>query len=232
MENVIFDGPLRNRARPSLGQIFAGLLLAMMLTGCLSIPQEAPELSAEIGKQIVEARSSHLALLDQYMNEKRDRIDEFIAREWIPAFAVKVFKKPTVKKEWDRIVRSNDKEERLVFITGLGSLLQNKINAKRLELMAPIEEVEHLLVAHLNMHYDQMLAANSTLTAYLDSSWSVKERQHRVLKFMNVDGKLTEYMGKADEVVSKIVASKDAYDENKGKIQKIIDKIRSSLGGK
>ena len=75
-----------------------GFLLMLALSGCVSIPQETSQLSAEIGKQIIEARSSHLALLDRYMNAKRDRIDEFIAREWIPAFAEKVFEKPTVKK--------------------------------------------------------------------------------------------------------------------------------------
>ena len=67
--------------------IISGFLIMTAFSGCVSIPQEAPILSAELGKQIVEARSSHLALLDQYMNEKRDLIDEFVAREWIPTFA-------------------------------------------------------------------------------------------------------------------------------------------------
>lgn len=204
----------------------SGFLLMITLSGCTSIPQEAPQLSAVIGKQIIEARTSHLTLLGQYMNAKRDRIDEFITREWIPTFTDNVFKQPTVKKEWNRIVRSNDKQERLVFITGLSSLLQNNINAKRLELMHPIDEVEHLLVARLNEHYDQMLAANSTLTAFLDSSRSVKERQQSVLGALKIDGKLSNYMNKANEIVGKIVSGKDAYDKNKDKIQVILDKLK------
>ncbi|GAV19378.1 hypothetical protein MMIC_P0312 [Mariprofundus micogutta] len=207
------------------------LVIGFILAGCVSVPAQSPELSAEIGKQIVESKSAHVALLGQYMNEKRDRIDEFIAREWIPAFATNVFKQPAVEKEWGRIVHSNNKPERLEFITGLGSMLQNKINAKRLELMAPIDELEQLLRVSLNEHYDQMIAANATLTTYLDSAVTVKERQHRVLKFMKVDGKLTQYMSKADEIVGKIVSGRDAFEKNRGKIQGIIDQVRNAVGG-
>jgi len=172
-----------------------------------------------------------MALLDQYMNEKRARIDEFIARVWIPVFAEKVFNKPVTKAAWDQIVRSSDEAQRLEFIVHMGASLQRKINAKRLEMMDPVDQMQQLLVSHLNKHYDQILAANSTLTAYLDSAVSVKERQHRILKFMKVDGKLTEYMGKADEIVGKIVSGKDAFENNRDKIQNIIDKVRSSIGG-
>lgn len=96
--------------------VASGFLLMIIFTGFISILQEAPQLSAVIGKKIVEAGTSHLTLLTQYMNAKRDRIDEFITREWIPTFTDNVFKQPIVKKEWNRIVRSNDKQERLVFI--------------------------------------------------------------------------------------------------------------------
>lgn len=216
---------------PGHRRFYGVLLLGFLLTGCVSLPQEVPELSAEIGKRIIESRTSHLTLVHRYLQEKRDRIDEFIAREWIPAFAENVFRKPTIAREWDRIVHNDDKTARLEFITGLGTLLQNKINAKRLELMAPIDEVENLLVAHLNEHYDQMLAANSTLTAFLTSARSVKERQRRVLGVLEIDGKLSAYMGKADEIVGKIVAGKNAYESNKDKINGILDELRQSLGG-
>jgi len=207
------------------------MLAAVAMAGCVSLPPETPQLSAEIGKQIIESRTSHLALLGQYMNEKRDRIDEFIAREWIPEFASQAFTRPAVKEAWDHIVSSNNKTERLEFIVGMGSRLQQRINAKRQELIAPINELEQSLTARLNEHYDQMLAANSTLTAFLDSASAVKEREHRVLSSMKIDGKLTEYMGKADEIVGKIVSGKGAYEANKDKIQGILDQVKKRLGG-
>jgi len=213
-------------------KLFQGLLfvLALVFSGCISLPKEAPELSAEIGGQIITSRASHLALLGQYMHEKHDRIDAFIAREWIPEFARAVFASPTVKSEWERIVSNNDKPARLEFIVGLGSRLQQKINAKRLELMQPIDQLEQMLTALLNEHYDQMLAANATLTAYLDSASSVKVRQHRVLTVLKVDGKLAGYMAKADDIVGKIVAGKDAYQANREKIEDILDKLKQGLG--
>jgi hypothetical protein len=165
------------------------------------------------------------------MNEKRDRIDEFIATVWIPAFANTVLNKPAIKDAWDKVARSRDKQERFEFIVGLGPRLQHRINEKRLQLIEPVDQMEQLLAAHLSRHYDQMLAANATLTAYLDSVVSVKERQHRILKFMKVDGKLAAYMGKADEIVARIVSGKDAFEKNREKIQAIVDKVREALGG-
>lgn len=203
-----------------------GLLLAIVLAGCVSMPKEAVDLSSEIGTRIVESRTAHLALVRQYIAERRDRIDEFIFREWLPEFAQQVFKQEAVARYWEQIVQSDDKAERLEFITGLGVRLQKKINTKRQELMQPINEVEQLLLARINNHYDEMLFANTTLTAFLDSASKVKERQQKALKMLHVEDKLSKFMASADQVVGKIVAGRDAFEENKESIRKIIDSLR------
>ena len=202
------------------------LLFIISLSGCTSLPQEAPLLSEEIGLQITSTKSSHLALLNEYFKIKRARIDDFVTQTWIPQFAKNTFKKPKVNKQWNKIVSSNNKNQRLLFITGLGTLLQKKINAKRIELMAPINELEELLVAQLDEHYDNMLTANSTLTVYLKSSSSIKELQNKALKKLKLDGKLTSHFDKADKIVEHIVSGKDSYLKNKDKIDKVLNKLK------
>jgi hypothetical protein len=194
--------------------------------GCVSIPRETVQLSSELGMLISESRSAHLALVRQYMSEKRDRIDEFMFREWIPEFARQVFKQENIEKEWERIVGSNDRVERLEFVTGLGVRLQQKINSKRQEVMKPVNELELLLVARINDHYDEMLAANSSLTVFLESASKVKASEKDIMKKLHIDDKLSRMISSADKVVAKIIEGRDAYEKNRDKIEKIIDELR------
>ncbi|MBW1676081.1 MAG: hypothetical protein JRJ79_05635 [Deltaproteobacteria bacterium] len=207
--------------------IMTCLLLGMFVGGCVSIPREAVQVSAEIGTRVVESREAHVALVRQYMKEKRARINEFIAKEWIPEYAKQVFRKEAVVREWNRIVGTNDSAERLEFIIGLSERLQQRINAKRDELLAPVDELERLMVQRTNKHYDELIAASATLTTLLDSAAGVKERQQRVLAFMDADEKFSRYMTWADDLVGKIVSGKDAFEKNREKIEKIINRLQN-----
>lgn len=202
------------------------LLFVFAISSCTSLPQETPLLSEEIGEQMLDAKSSHLALLNQYFIVKRDQIDIFIDQVWIPEFAENIFKKTKINKGWNSIVNNNDKQKRLIFITRLGTLIQKKINAKRIELMKPIDELEYLLTKKIINHYDSLLAANSTLTVYLKSATAVKELQNRALKKLKLDKNLAVHIDKADEVVEKIIAGKGSYIKNKDKIDKILNKLK------
>jgi len=205
--------------------IMTGLFLSMVLSGCASMPHESVQLSAEIGTRIVESREAHLALIRQYMAEKRARVNDFIAKEWIPEYARQVFQQESVIKEWNRVARTDDSSERLEFITGLSERLQQRINDRREKLLAPIDRLERLMLQRIGNHYDELIAANATLTTFLDSSVKLKERQQKALAFTQADERLTKYMELADELVETIIAVKDGYEVNKERIDKIIESL-------
>ena len=207
-----------------------GFLLSVFIavSGCVSLPREAVRLSAELGTGVSESRTAHLSLARKYMAEKRERIDEFMFKEWIPEFARQVFKQDTVRKEWERIAASGDPVERLEFITGLGVMLQQEINMKRSEIIKPVDEMERLLLDRINLHYDEMLAANATITAFLDSATSVRERQQETLKIFHAEDKLSGLTAAADDIVDKIIEGRDAYEKNKDKIMELLDKARNN----
>lgn len=202
------------------------LFLAFFLSGCTSLPQEASQLSAALGQQISDAKSSHLNLLHLYFHEKRRRVDEFIEQVWIPKFAKTVFKQKTINAGWNKIVKNNNKKQRLLYITGVGTLLQKKINSKRIELMEPVYKLEKLLINKLNEHYDSMSTVNSTLTVLLKSSAAVQELHNRALKKLGLDEKWSRHMDKADEIIEAITSSADSYYENQDKIDSILNKLK------
>jgi dsDNA-binding SOS-regulon protein len=202
------------------------LSVCIAVSGCVSLPREAVRLSSELGTSVSESRAAHLALVRKYMAEKRERIDEFMFKEWIPEFARQVFSRETVRKEWERIAVSGDPAERLEFITGLGTMLQQEINMKRSEIIKPVDEMERLLLDRINLHYDGMLAANATITAFLDSATSVRERQQETLKIFHAEDRLSGLTAAADDIVDKIIQGRDAYEKNRDEISGILDKVR------
>jgi len=54
------------------------LTISLMMMACVSIPPEAPELSAQLGNRISAIEQSNLTLLHRYFDRKKQDIDEFI----------------------------------------------------------------------------------------------------------------------------------------------------------
>ncbi|MFQ5544081.1 MAG: hypothetical protein ACE5FY_06990 [Nitrospiria bacterium] len=210
--------------------IWKWLLIFCLVTaftgGCVSIPKESASLSSEIGVQIAESKAAHLALMRQYLAEKREQINTFVSEEWLPEFVKRVFEQEGVKKAWNQIVEGDDMKARFELITGLGIRLQKKIDDKRRELIQPINALEQLFVERIENHYDTLLSANNRLTTFLNSAVKVKDRQHETLKTLGVEKKFSQFMSSADDIVKKIISGRDAYEKNKEKINRIIDRIR------
>ena len=118
------------------------IALVILLAGCVSVPKEAPELSARLGKHISSIEQSHISLLNRYFDEKRLEVDRFINEDWLPVFADTFFSKPGISSVWDEVVKSKSKSERLQFILRSGPDLQAAINAQRLAMHAPLNSIE------------------------------------------------------------------------------------------
>ena len=71
-------------------------LTAVFLSGCASIPPEAPELSMELGNRISAIEDAHITLLNRFFDQKRSDVDEFIEEEWVPVFAEEFFSNPAI----------------------------------------------------------------------------------------------------------------------------------------
>lgn len=197
-----------------------GVFFLLGLSACATIPPESADLSIELGKRISAIETSHMALVDKYFAEKRERVDEFLNQEWIPAFAAQFFANDQIAKLWDQAVRSKDPADRLQFIVTLGPKLQEKINQKRLQLIKPLDEAEALLKERLRNNYDQARAINNSLTSYLVSASKVAENRNRYLEMLGVkDEKVAAILDQVDTAVQSLtnetekVTSKEKKDE-------------------
>lgn len=213
--------------------IVCGVLL--VFGGCATIPSEAAELSQELGNRLSAIESANLALLGKFFDEKRRQVDEFIMEEWVPAFAEEVFSSPQIAAAWDEIVRSDDKEERLKLLVNLGPKLQAKINAKRIEMVKPLDDLERVIKRKLRNEYDQAKAINNSLTSFLLSASKVEEHRSRYLEMVGVtDAEIANTIDMIDSGVNTLLNSTRSVNDKSGtiseykaKLEKILESLRN-----
>ena len=218
------------------------LFTSVVLSSCISIPKQAPELSEQLGKQISSLEKSHVSLLNSYFDQKRHAVDEFVDKVWLPEFAANFFKNPEISDAWNEIVNSKDTKDRLDFLVFVGPQLQEIINEKRQELTAPLNALERELESVIREEYTNARSMNNTLTSYLVSASKVKENQQRYLDMLKLtDDKISKAIDQTDSVIGNLVSEaekvKDAVDkvekyssqadEYKKKLIELKDKIRN-----
>jgi len=198
------------------------------LTSCATIPKEAPLLSEELGLKLNTIQKSHLSLLHSFFDQKRAKVDEFISKEWIPAFASNFFENQTIQEAWDEIVSSNSKEDRLKFIIMLGPKLQEQINQKRLELIKPLDELENEIEYKIRNEYDIARSLNNSLTSFLYSASKVSENRSRYLEMLGITDEIIDnVLDKTDETINKLSTLGDNITSKEEKIETYLESIKN-----
>jgi hypothetical protein len=203
------------------------LISILAISGCASIPPEAPELSAELGKRISAIENSNIALLKRFFDQKRREVDKFIENEWVPEFASQFFSNETISNTWDTIVRENDKKQRLLFLVKTGPKLQEKINEKRLELIQPLGDLERRIETKIREEYAQARAMNSSITSFLLSASKVAENRNRYLEMVGVsDESLGKLIDKTDDAVSDLLGKASGVKDKATRAEEFLGKVR------
>lgn len=203
-------------------------VVLIMLVGCVSIPPEAPELSAELGKRISAIEDSNVTLLKRFFDQKRREIDMFIEDEWVPEFAEQFFSNRTISAAWDTIVKEDDKKQRLTFLVKTGPRLQKKINEKRLELIQPLDDLERRIEKHIRDEYAQARAMNNSITSFLLSASKVSENQNRYLEMVGVtDEKIGKIIDQTDDAVTDLLGKASDIKDKVNRAEEFLNNVRS-----
>ncbi len=207
---------------------FVIFLVMLILTACVSVPSEAPGMSVELGKRISRIENSNIILLHWFFDQKRKDVDDFIENEWLPDFANNFFSNPGVSSVWDKLVRSDDKSERLTFIVKSGPRLQKMINKKRLELILPLDDLERRIEQGIRDEYSQIKSMNNSITSFLFSASEVAENRNRYLEMAGVtDNKISRFLDETDDAVSVLLKGAGKAQDKSGKGEEYLEKIRS-----
>lgn len=204
------------------------LTISLMMMACVSIPPEAPELSAQLGNRISAIEQSNLTLLHRYFDRKKQDIDKFIQHEWVPEFANQFFAEPAIARVWDQVVATGNKPDRLKFILKTSPTLQQTINQKRVELIQPLEILEQRIEAKLTADFAQAKAINNSITGFLLSASKVVENRDRYLEMVGVSSdEVTQLIDSTDAIVADLLQSSQEIEGKVAKGEKYLQKINA-----
>ena len=206
---------------------FIILISVLFLYSCATIPKQAPSLSEELGIKINSLEKSHINLLHSFFNQKREIVDEFIVKEWVPVFTKEFFNTPTIKEAWEEIVSSNNKEDRTKFLILLTPKLQKKINSKRIELIKPLDDLERDLEFKIRNEYNIAKSINNSLTSFLYSASKVDENRTRYLEMLGVtDEKIDNTLSKTDSLINQLVKSGNTALDKENQMESYLKQIK------
>lgn len=178
--------------------------MAFTLFSCVSVPKEAPQLSRELGVQLQELETSHMALVQNFFDGKRKEVRAFIDDEWAPLFAENFFNQPAIAQAWDEIVASDDKEARTEFIALVAPEMALQTEKAYRKIIEPMEELENHLVRAIREKYDYSFEMNRTLTNYLSATSKTSEIQWNYL----------QKVGMKPQTMNEVFNQIDSWTEN------------------
>lgn len=153
------------------------VILTAALAGCATIPPETGALSAEVEISIADSKSKHLALLDQYQEERKARVEDFMRYQWTPTFIRKFLAKIPFAKN----VCKAKGRDRAYEVQEVTEEISRQTEKKRRVLMAAVSSTVRALRRGLRKHYDRISLMSSTITANLRSAAKDEKFRAKVL---------------------------------------------------
>ena len=193
-----------------------------IIGACATVPKESVQLSIELTNMIRSAKSAHLALLDQYVSQRRERINEFMERKWIPKFIENAFKDTKVT---ELINATKDDKEKETILKEFEEDASVQINKRRSTLIDAVDEIRNKLQEAISIHYDQMLVVNQALTGHLQSAADVTETREKLLSTLNIDPNRLLPMDKINSVMDNILT----YESKSQDVLNAIEQVKTLI---
>lgn len=175
------------------------------LSGCASVPSEVVELSYTVGQDIRDIERSYDVLITLKFDAMRQDRLNYLENEWVPVYLeefvetgrlVDVARGDVVWSEADEMFVSptTGLENRQLLDTVLvwSETAIEEIEGKRAELMEPLDDQERLVRAEAAAAFDQILSANATVTAHLNSIEKVQDVQDQALGILDSRGRIAD----------------------------------------
>ena len=219
------------------------LSASFLLTSCAVIPKETVTLSKTVGEDLLVLHQSHRAAIEILFNRIENDINTFIDNTYSPYIIHTVLQDELNRYKigdstslYGIIVNAGMNNTKEATDEAVGIMLEfteaakNQIESKREELLVPIIKQKNEIMGNIDSN---VIYANSTLTAYLESTRRLKESQGNIISGLGLDGlddsfteKLLDLSDFMDEAIKVGNTIDTKSDEAQQKIDEIIAKIK------
>lgn len=206
------------------------LCVSICLTSCASIPKEAPELSQNLGVQLQELQQSHVALVHQFFENEREKVNTFINEEWLPVFTDNFFSDPAIDQAWQQVINAGNAEDRLEFIKRTAPEIQHQKNKEYQTLIVPLNQLEQSLTQAVQQKYAQAISTNQALTDYLYSASKVDENRQRYLDQIGVtQDKTITVLNDTEALTTQLLTGAETVQQAEEKTETYIQELKEIL---
>ncbi len=199
------------------------IMIAIWASSCATVPKEVVELSYRMGEDLQAVHSSYVALIRKHFDGLRSQTMAVLEDKWIPTFLEDFIQRGELVKS----AKGPDPKIVLEDVQDWASIAIEIIEAKKKELLDPINKDEEELLKAVNEAFNRLNLANATITAHLNSLRKVQEVQDETLKSLNlkdlrkkIDTALVSASEKAEKAMVKLKEAEGTLDKAKEKMGK------------
>lgn len=171
--------------KPNIGRP-ALLILLTGVVACATVPDESVELSNTVGRDLEEVHRAHRALADLHFSRIEQDINHFIDETYRPAFIRSFAEEFKLDVKVTQVV-DRDPDKLLPLLTRFVQVANSRIEAKRAELLDPIQTQKTLVISEIDAAHRQIQAAQAVVTGHLASVRKVREVQNESLAKAGLD---------------------------------------------
>lgn len=196
-----------------------------LLSSCAVVPKESVELSATVGRDVVDVYQAHKELATILFTRMKKDVNAFVDDVYAPYQIGKLLEMDFAdvnSSEFESMTGSiidaaqnssdfTKQKQAIGFMKDFVSVVYDEVETYRRILLAPIEAQEMEVMAAIDRSYNQIIYANSIVTGHLASVRKVHDAQEDILNKFGVDNlrtetaqKLADYSVGVDEILKDV----------------------------
>lgn len=206
-------------------KILSLLSIIALITSCAVVPKESVELSATVGRDVVNVYQAHKGLATVLFTRMKKDVNTFVDNEYAPFQIGKLLEMDVADANSgafesmtgsliDAAKNSSDVDKQKQAIGNMKdfvAVVHDEVEAFRKILLAPIEAQEMEVMAAIDRSYNQIIYANSIVTGHLASVRKVHDAQEDILNEFGLENlraettqKLADYSVGIDKILKDV----------------------------
>ncbi|CAK1818884.1 ATPase [Vibrio crassostreae] len=198
--------------------------LSLLLSACAAtVPKEVVELSYKMNQDMTHVEHAYTDLVRQHIAVLKKQREDYLYNEWVPALLEDwIDEGMLIEMAQGKVVYDNqvedfvsvDKPDRIAQLNSIKDwalVATDEIEAKRRELIVPLEQAEVTMIADIQQSFGLMKQGNQTITAHLNSIREVQDVQNQLLESVDleqlrnsINQQLSELSDQAEQGLDKV----------------------------
>ena len=219
--------------------VFITLLLPLGIVACDTVPDEAVTLADTVGRDLEEVHRAHRELANLLYGRVEAEINHFIDDTYRPAYIALFAENFDLPDAIQQAMR-DDPDDLLDLLTDFVSQATVDIEAKRRELLEPIQAENTMVIEEIDAAHRQIQQGHDVVVSHLRSVRAVRDTQNELLSEVGLGDLRQRIATRTAEVSSRVgdlvVRARgaetqiDSAAERIGELDEMIDELKAGLG--